>query len=206
MRSILLGAERYPRETMLIGRILAGYGELEFELCMCLGAALGDADGALRVMFRSRGEEGRLLVADALMRKKYSAIGLKDHYETMLGAFRACRAIRNRYAHCHWWFDDDLGVFYTDLQDPASKSAETEAKFTFYHIDAPLLEQQEAYFVYAKDVLNFLSYEYEKRSKTGPSHSRTMPARLEQPPPHNPPERHPPPPRLGALQSPSQKP
>jgi len=43
---------------MLIGRMLAGYGELELNLGMCLMAALNDdMDVSLKAMFSNRGED-----------------------------------------------------------------------------------------------------------------------------------------------------
>ena len=51
---------RFPEEGSIIGRLLAGYGELEFELCRCVAAINDNMDAAIKAMFRVRGEEKRI--------------------------------------------------------------------------------------------------------------------------------------------------
>src|ERR1700738_2356229 len=67
MSSIIMPAFHvYHQEAAIIGRLLAGYGELEFLLCRCVAATLGgDLSKATRILFRSRGEEHRISAADA---------------------------------------------------------------------------------------------------------------------------------------------
>jgi hypothetical protein len=45
-RTILPAFVQFPKEAAIIGRLLAGYGELEFDLCNCLRAAV--VQGGLR--------------------------------------------------------------------------------------------------------------------------------------------------------------
>lgn len=183
--------EGFPEEASSVGRMLTGYGELEFELSSCLGATLGDDHAALRALFRPRGEESRILIADALMRRKYADAKLGDQYDAMLGAIRTCKKVRNQYAHCHWFSDPQDGLFFMDLESAASSSALTTPDFTFHHVDAPLLRQQAEYFVYTFSILQFLWREYQVRGGKIPSHSFQMPRVLPKPPLHNPPDRHP---------------
>ena len=89
---------RFPQEAAIIGRLLAGYGELEFELSRCLGAALGDDNTAARALFRVRGEKQRILTADALMRHKYHAADLETRYSETIACMHWCRTARNQYA------------------------------------------------------------------------------------------------------------
>src|SRR5207249_9342099 len=72
------------------------------ELYTCLMNVLRDSDSAMRVVFRTRGEERRILIADALMREKFNAIGLVNPYSEAISDMGWCRQIRNQYAHCHW--------------------------------------------------------------------------------------------------------
>ena len=44
----------------------AGYGDLEFDLCNCIGMCIDDLDMVLKAMFRARGEQQRLQIADAI--------------------------------------------------------------------------------------------------------------------------------------------
>jgi hypothetical protein len=62
------------------------------------------------------------------------------------------------------------------------------------HIDVPLLEQQEAYFIYAMGCLMFLQAEYPQRmrKKKVPHPFKWLP-RLQQPPKHNLASQHVPP-------------
>lgn len=183
--------DTFPREGGHIGRMLAGYGELEFDLCTCLGVALGDHNAALRAMFRPRGEESRILIADALMRKKYADVGLKDNYDTMLGALRYCKTVRNRYAHCHWYdYDAARGLCFMSLEDAADSSALEMPMVTLHHVDEPLLESQVKYFHYTSGILQFLWRDYEKRTGKQGSHIFEMPKVLDRPPPHSPPKKH----------------
>jgi len=66
MSSIMPAFVRYPEEAAIIGRLLAGYGELEFDLCLCVGHARGDMDMAFKAMFRPRGETQRIDIADPI--------------------------------------------------------------------------------------------------------------------------------------------
>ena len=56
--------DRFPEEGNMIGRLLAGYGELELELCRCVAVINGDLDAAIRAILRERGEQKRIGKAD----------------------------------------------------------------------------------------------------------------------------------------------
>jgi hypothetical protein len=68
-RTLVTSFVERPAEAAIIGRILAGYGEIEFFVYECLLAVLGYANIAARVMFRLRSESHRLEAADALPAK-----------------------------------------------------------------------------------------------------------------------------------------
>jgi len=165
-RTILRAFQSAPAEAELIGRILAGYGELEMEFANCLAATLGqhkhDHRTAIRTLFRVRGEDSRILIGDAIMRARYTDVGLEDAYNEMLGAIRYCKSIRNQYAHCHWLFEKNKGLFFTRADKPAL-SAIGALSFTFRHIGVPVLLKQEEYFCYTDDWLSYLQWDYLKR-------------------------------------------
>jgi hypothetical protein len=52
-----------PTEGTLVGRILAGYGELELTMCACLIAIEGQVDLPIRKLFDERGAENRIKLA-----------------------------------------------------------------------------------------------------------------------------------------------
>jgi len=58
-----------PKEAEIIGRLLAGYGELEFIVYECVKVALGRSTIAARLLFRVRSEKTRLDIADAILRE-----------------------------------------------------------------------------------------------------------------------------------------
>jgi hypothetical protein len=62
---------RFPNEAAMIGRLLAGYAELEIGLLHCVSVVREDFDAVLKSMFRTRGETRRIDVADALGRQLY---------------------------------------------------------------------------------------------------------------------------------------
>jgi hypothetical protein len=144
MADILLhDFERFPEEAAIIGRIIAGYGELEYWWAKCLGRTLNDDDSALRMVFRQR-DAKRIETADALMRPAYQKAGLGDKYNEMLGAIRHCRTIRNQYAHSHWISYHEAGLFFGSFEHDANKKGDG-GPFTipFRHVDVPLLQLQD---------------------------------------------------------------
>jgi hypothetical protein len=177
--------DNFPNEAKIIGRLLAGYGELELGLAKCLGAALTDERAAFKVLFQMAGAgETRLTVADTLMSRKFKKADLHDGYSHMLGGFRRCKQIRNQYAHCHWADHNEKGLAFADLDKAAKKS---EPHLTWHYVDAPLLQQQEACFCYVLQWMVFLEREYRRRIGKLSTHDAIAPTIIELPNPHNPP-------------------
>jgi len=159
---------RFPKEAAIIGRLLAGYGELEFDLCNCLAAILDEAPSivrttrAARTLFRIRGEEARIQIADSLMREKYEAAGLLAAYEETIVAMQWCRRVRNQYAHCHWVDSEATGLQFVQL-DKAAKRSDPQMMLTKRSLNETLLTEQEEFFGYTDQCLSYLSKEYQKR-------------------------------------------
>jgi hypothetical protein len=201
-RSILPAFKQWPKEASIIGFLLAGYGELEFELARCVAATMkNDYDAASRVLFRTRGEEQRINIADALIRGHYETIGLTDQYGEALGAIRWCKNVRNQYAHAHWIDDEKAGLFFTDLEKSA-QSARGELMLEFVNVDESLLKQQEEYFCYALNWLEYLQSEYRLRDGQISSHNEKAPKIIPQPNRHNPAKTHPLPPLAAERETP----
>ncbi len=179
----------FPAETAILGRILAGFGEIEYATARCVGGILNDEAAATRALFRLTGGDVRLQVADAILRPSLESAGLKDEYEAALGALRCSKTIRNQYAHAHW-LPTAGGLYFTDLSK-AAKTATGELIFAMRHIDVPLLHQQENYMEYARDWMMFLHAEHERRAGRSASHNRKAPKIIDKPPLHNPVEEHP---------------
>ena len=45
---------KFHNEAAIIGRIVTGYGELEFSLCHCVAMARDDLDAVFKSLFRAR--------------------------------------------------------------------------------------------------------------------------------------------------------
>lgn len=135
----------HPNEATIIGRLLAGYSELEFSLLVCLVAALNsDTPTAFKIMFRLRGESSRIDIADAIMHSRYKDAGLSSEYAEAIGAIRFCKDVRNQYAHAHWQGDMLGGLHFFDLENAAKQN--TGGSIKSKYVDVPLLTAQETYF------------------------------------------------------------
>jgi hypothetical protein len=121
---------------------------------MCLCGVLGDQDTAVRTLFRTRGEEGRILVADALMRGRYQAAGLGPAFSEAIADMGYCRQIRNQFAHCHWYDSESTGLAFVQLENTAKGHA--PVTLDFRSIGAGILMRQEKYFVYVRNCLFYL--------------------------------------------------
>ena len=139
-------------------------------------------------MFRLRGEVLRIEIADALIQHKYKAAGLGAGYAEALGAIHWCKNVRNQYAHAQWRALDPItGLQFYDLQMPAKTATGSTAPVSA--VDVPLLTEQERYFCYTSDWLNFLSHEYRLKMGKIASHAWTAPQIIPQPRKYNPPGR-----------------
>ena len=176
---------KFPNEAAIIGRLLAGYGELEYLMAMCLGAALGDEKTAIRVLFRMKSE--RVTVANSLL--SISRTLTLHKYTAAIGNMRHCTNIRNQYAHCNWEYSPRFGLFFVDLQDSA-RGVE-QYKHNWRHVDVPLLNEQEFFFFNTFHWWERIRQGFLNGGKYDPSSSE--PERLRQPLLYNPPEEHSPP-------------
>lgn len=152
----------YPEETTILGRLLSGYGELEFDIAFLLQFALGDdRDVAFKSLFGIRGETARIDVADNLMRRRYQALGLGSDYGEAIGALRYCLKIRNQYAHCHWVRNLTLGLCFVDVEEVARAAPEVDlGTLRQKQVSLALLREQEAFFAYTQSILGFVNYGY----------------------------------------------
>jgi hypothetical protein len=148
-------SQHHPNEAGRIGRMLAGYSELEFGLFACINAATEEYDSLFKSMFRTRGETQRLDIADALGRHKFALIALKTDFEMALGGIRRCLKIRNQYAHSHW-FADERRLAFIDMEEQAQQNAlltRSNTKLTLRLLTPELVEQQENFFDYVDYLL-----------------------------------------------------
>jgi hypothetical protein len=157
---------RYPKEAAIIGRLLAGYADLEIDLMHCTQVVREDLDTVLKTMFRTRGETARIRVADAFGRHHYSALNLETEFGMALSSMQHCLKIRNQYAHCIWYDDNTGQLAFTNLEEIAEETAfVTDLKsLTILHVDVALLESQESYYGYADHFLSWVNFEGRTRA------------------------------------------
>lgn len=179
---------RFPPEASIIGRLLAGYAELEIDLLHCVSVAREDFDATLKAMFRIRGETQRIDVADALGRQSYRERKLGTDFEMAIGAVRYCLKIRNQFAHCNWYDDNSGKLAYVNVEEVAKQNEHVSGfeRITRFYVDVPTLTEQERYFAYADALLTFVNFEGRHRAGKISSQPFAKPAQMKQPPLHLP--------------------
>lgn len=159
MRSIMPAFGRHAEEARIIGHIVTGYGELEFNLAWAAAWLSGQESIAFKVMFRGPGEMQRILMADALVRERLNPGKLRTRWEQAIAGMHHCRKIRNQYAHCQWG-DDARGLWFTALEEIANEHETFDLKALSQHvIDLQLVREQEDYFCFVMDCLSWLAFE-----------------------------------------------
>jgi hypothetical protein len=183
MSSIMPAFAAFPREAEIIGRLLAGYTNLEIGLMNCVQVVRLDFDTVLKAMFRARGESARVDIADAFGRHYYEDRKLGTEFSMAISAVRHCLKIRNQYSHCAWWDDNSGKLAFANMEDIAKGNAFLAdlATLPTYHVDVPLLNDQEAYFVYVDRILGWVNYEGRVRAGTLRSNALAAPQHLKQP-------------------------
>jgi hypothetical protein len=185
-RTIMPIFESFQEEGQIVGRLLAGYGELEYRLFGCLAATMENDNDALRIIFGKRGGENRIQHADKKMRSAYRKVGLRAEYMEAIADLDWCRLLRNQYAHSQWYAGETVtrrkfGLSIMNLE----KSAETSNGGPFMtrrdYINLGLLHQQEQYYIYVSDCLRYLELEYQRLAGKIPSHSFVRPTKISRP-------------------------
>ncbi|HEX2649221.1 MAG TPA: hypothetical protein VHN19_04690 [Burkholderiales bacterium] len=176
----------FPEEAQRIGRMVAGYSELEFGLFACIDSAHDDYDALFKAMFRTRGETQRLDVADAIGRYKFHALGLGTEFEMTLGGLRRCLTIRNQFAHSHW-ISTETSFAFIDMEENAKKSSLLTPKntnFTLRYLSKELVKQQEEFFDYVNEMLIWTQAQaaHKKGVESGILGLPDKPKQLETPP------------------------
>jgi hypothetical protein len=168
-RMILAPFQKFAVEGVIVGRLLAGYSNLEIGLMHCVQMARGnDLDTVLKKMFGKRGETRRINEAEKLFVSYPEHHGLLGDFQKALRLVRYCLKIRNQYAHGVWWDDHSGKLAFANMEELGIRKRKVHnlAKLEPYHVDAALLAAQEACFVYADEYLAWINYEGRKRAKT----------------------------------------
>lgn len=182
---------RHPNEAAIIGRIIVGFGELEFMLAGCMVRATSMHKQGMPAVFQLGSTSARIDLAEVLAREAFQKRGAAKEFGDTVGAVRTCYAIRNQYAHCHWADHQKGGLFFTNMEEAAERA---DFELFWKHVDVPLLTAQEDYFNYAVQCLLRLEELFPANVlRTPPSPLRTWPPKQKPPPRHNHPLQHVPP-------------
>ena len=156
-RPILGPFLKFPDEAAIIGRLSAGYTTLEIGLMNCVQVVRDDFDAVLKAIFRVRGATARIDIADALGRHFYDDRGLATEFGMAVGAVRHCL----KYAHCVWYDDHSGKLAFVNVEAIAKDNTKLKdlTSLTILHVDVPFLQAQEAYFVYADELLAWTNHE-----------------------------------------------
>ena len=161
MRTIMPAFDRHSRAGTAIGRMVVGYGELEFDFCRLVAALSGNFDAAIKIMFRTRGETQRVQVGDGHVRNLITQGAFRTAYEETVAHLKHCLKIRNQYAHCNWTESrDGKSLAFIDLEEIARPdSSANAATLTMHQIKEQLALDQEEFFIAVADWLNWLRLE-----------------------------------------------
>jgi hypothetical protein len=177
----------YPEAAASIGRILAGYPQVEYSMLECLDAVREDYDVVYRYLFGVRGETQRVEIANALGRHFYHELDLGTDFDSTFDAIRHLLRIRNQYAHAHW-LANETGMSMAGIEELAkSKTYATgESEVALHSVTLEIVRQQEQYGDYVSSMLAWLTDEAKiKRGKATvnrfPKPERTVPPPLKRP-------------------------
>jgi len=176
--------KKHPNEAAIVGRLLAGYGELEFNLLSLLTPYMHSNVMAAKVLFRLRGEEQRIQLADAIIRERITDSPMKERYAEAISDMGHCRKIRNQYAHCHWGEHSVVGLTIAILE-PGMKSNAPMPMVSTPQISYELLVQQEHFFDFVADCLWNLAKESDVTGARLSIPLRPRPKKVPQPRLHN---------------------
>jgi len=155
-------SQQFPAEAAAVGRLLAGYADLEISLMHCVQMARGgDLDTVLKAMFGKRGEAQRINTANTLGKPAYDSLGLGPRFSSAIGDMRFCLNIRNCYAHS-LWHDANIGYLaFVNLEELAKATVIVTnlLGLTIRYLDIDILTKQEEYLDFVDHSFSFLNYE-----------------------------------------------
>ena len=74
----------FPSEGVILGRLLTGCTDIEYQLCLRAGMGGGDVEKAITDIFSKRGETRRVNIADKPGGDGYAAAGLGTEFDAAI--------------------------------------------------------------------------------------------------------------------------
>lgn len=138
--------DHFKYEGNIIGRLVVEYGELEWALCSLCGHVIQDFDVSIKALYRSRGEQQRIDLADALIRNKIHS-EIRQVYEKTVSHMRECLKIRNRYAHSNWVHAASNRLCYVDIEALAKRNDCVDSgDAELFELNRDIIEDQARFF------------------------------------------------------------
>jgi hypothetical protein len=185
--------KKFRTEGEIIGRLVVGYGELEIDLCHCIAAAVNDLDMVFKEMFGRPSASRRIDTAVSIGRGIYVSRGLGNLFDEIICEMRHCLAIRNQFAHCHYFPDNNTGnLAFVNVEELARQKITAYQKVTIEDLASltlnakqltqELLKEQENYFWQLRARFDFLNFEGRVRAGTLACNPFRPPEKVNPPP------------------------
>jgi hypothetical protein len=169
---LLPAFHKRKKNAASVGRLVAGYGEIEFLLGWCAGTALAcetpigpgiskaehratyEHEGVAQ-LYVKRGESARIDFAKDTMHAVIARYKLNQEFHDAIMLVQQCLKIRNLFAHCNWDQSSKRGLFFVSLEDAAKQHPPLQPRTR--HAGTKALEAAEDYFTSTIMILNFIA-------------------------------------------------
>ena len=184
MPQIMQPFVRFKDEADTVGRLLLNYANLEVGLLHCVQMASGsDFNAVLKSMFGKRGETGRINRAEQLGNPHFARHALIRDFHHALAVMRRCLEVRNQYAHWILWDDYTDKLAFANIESLAKlkRHVNNFDKLRRFHVNATVLAEQEAYYIYCDKFTLWLNFEIRVRAGRLPKNMFLKPKRVKRP-------------------------
>lgn len=167
-----------------MGRLLRGYSNLEIDLMNCVKMAIGgDLNAVIKPMFAVRGESRRIKRAEDIGKPVFAQQALARDFQHAIAVIRRCLEIRNQYAHWALWDDNTGKLAFANLESLAKvkRRVNNLVRLRTFHVNAAVLAEQEAYYIYFDRYISWLNFEVQTRSGALPQNILPKPKRIKRP-------------------------
>jgi hypothetical protein len=137
-----------PKAAAVVGRILAGYGDLELMLSQLMGMAIASKRPrrpthtipqhriyyehiGLQKLYGIRGGDDRIKKIKRVCKPAFAAVGLQQELQDLLKMVDTCRIYRNLFSHCLWARSKHRGLFFVDLEEEANRPGLLAYKYRY---------------------------------------------------------------------------
>jgi hypothetical protein len=175
---------RFVPEGQAVGRLLLGYSNLEIDLMNCVQMACGgNLNAVLKPMFSARGESKRITKAEEIGQPHFAQHHLTPQFQHGIAVIRRCLQVRNQYAHWALWDDNSGKLAFANLESLAKlkRPVNNLMKLRTFHVNAALLAEQEAYYIYFDRYISWLNFEIQTRAGRMQRNILLKPKRVKKP-------------------------